>query len=206
MSDPTLAVNPSAPATAETVQPTVQVTPPAQQTEEVHPAVKRINEDKAALQAENDELKAKLKQAELDQLPEEDQIEEGFREMYSERAISAIPAADFAKLPPIIQRQLIDNPWAFTPQADIDQATTFAGTQKEYFTLALPLAIANIKQLISENGSTAPDQKGATKDPSISTGGDPSPEQSSYSRGELMVIAQTDPKRYQEIMKAARGN
>ena len=200
MADPT-------PPTGEIVQPTVPVnTQPDKQTgEDLHPAEIRLNKEKAELKAENERLQALIKEQELSQLPEDEQIEEGFREAFTVRILNQIPAADFAKLPGVIQRQLQTNPWAFSPQEDIDQAGKFATNHRDYYTSIAPIAIENIKQLIEETtGPAKTEQNDVTKDPSAPTGGSPT-EPGSYSEGQLRVIALTDPERYRKIMNAAKG-
>jgi hypothetical protein len=200
MSDPT-------PPTGETAQPTAQEQIAAEpKADETHPAVIRINAEKAALKAENERLAAELKAAKLEQLPEEDQIEEGFREMYSMNIISQIPAEGFSKLPTVIQDQLRKNPWAFTSQDDVDQAGMYAANAKDYYSKIAPIAVANINRLIEEgNGSAGKTEQIQVKDPSLSSGGGGQEPAAGYSEGELRAMALTDPEKFLRIHRAARG-
>lgn len=207
MSDPILVVSPPAPGTPEIGQPTVQETTPASPADETHPAVQRINGEKAQLKQELDAAKAKIQELETSQLPEEDQIEVEYRNMYTEKILNEIPAEDFAKLPPLMQRQLKENPWSFTPQEDIDSGTRFAEDARSYYAEAYKVAKANIQELIEQAKGGNPEQPAqpGTKDPSIQSGGGGGEPLPAYTEGQLRVMAWREPEKYAQVMNAARS-
>lgn len=168
-----------------------------------------IKAEKDALARQVEELSQKVSELSKAQLPDNERVQAEFREMTAQKVLSRLDQDAFNKLPSKIKEALSKDPWAFVDQKSIDKETRFAETLTERFQILGRLAEESIREIISDektDGNTQtqtntekkedPSESAGTKQEDILPGG--------FTEAELFVLAQADPKKFQEIRKGLK--
>lgn len=165
-------------------------------------AAERLAAKAQKLEAEKAKLEARLRELETAALPEEEQIDVEFQQLAAEKVLKGIDRSKFEKLPKSIQNRIESDPFKFVDQDGLEDAISSGKNKREKYALAAKYAITEIESLVDAESPEPTKQEQA--DPTISKNGG-SEKLSGYTAGELMVLAQTDPEKFERIKNSMNG-
>lgn len=165
-------------------------------------AAKRLAEEKAELLRKNEELEAKLRAKELDELPEDEQVEQKFQLLASKEVMANLDASVLEGLPVALQNQIKSDPFKLVPQEEIDSATKYAQNRREYYDAAAKAASDWYKNTFksADPAPSAPTQPEQPKDadPTPKTSG-PASTPGAMTLADAHVLKWTDPEKFKQL-------